>query len=37
VHFAHLTLRLLETNFRASMDVVSALLAEDAERRRRSD
>ena len=29
--------RLLETNFRVSMELVSALLAEDAERRRRTE
>jgi len=29
--------RLLETNFRVSMELVSALLAEDAERRRRNE
>ncbi len=29
--------RLLETNFRVSTDLVSALLAEDAERRRRTE
>ena len=29
--------RLLETNFRVSMQLVSALLAEDAERRRRAE
>ena len=29
--------RLLETNFRISMELVSGLLAEDAERRRRTD